>query len=502
MATLVGDLGDNTIIGGLEADFIEGKEGNDWLDGKGAGDVYKYNLGDGYDVIANADAHDKLLFGEGISRKNLLFIKDGSDLVIKINHCKGKVTVKDAFLFDFDYQGYIMFDDGSKLTASEITQSICAARLIYGSDDPETIYGTNENDYIDSLAGKDKVYGMGGNDIIHSCKDDDYLDGGPGKDFLQGCGGNDTYIVDNSGDIVDEKFDSGDDTVHAYANYTLAANIESLYLRGNAYEGMGNAQDNTILGNKHDNFLHGAEGDDIIYAKAGNDTIIGCYGNDKIYGGDGADKMIGYDGDDRYTVDNTGDKVVEQSDHGYDSVYSSVSYTLTDNVEKLTLTENALNAFGNDEDNLIYGNKEDNKINAGAGNDVIYDYSGSDVYEFFNYSGCDTIYNKNKSTDDFDTIRFGYDISKEEIAFFEKGSDLVIRYNTGHEVRIKNYDSASSANARIEAVQDGSYLTDDDVGSIVANLAAYQADNGIEFNNAEEVAQDPGAMNLIAGYWN
>ncbi len=519
MAVLNGDSGNNNIIGCIENDYIEGKKGNDWLDGKGGADIYKYNLGDGYDTIVNSDAYDKLLFGEGITKKNLLFIKDGNDLVIKVNHCKGKITVKEAFLFSADHHGSIMFADGSKLTAPEIAGMISATKLIYGSNVPETIYGTAENDYIDSLDGKDKIYGKEGNDIIHSCKKDDTLDGGPGADFLQGCGGNDTYMLDNFGDIVDEKPNSGIDTVKSIVDHTLAANVEYLYLTGTALKGFGNEENNNIYGNKYNNFLHGMQGDDVIYAKDGNDTVIGCYGNDKIYGGKGADSMIGNDGNDRYTVDNAGDEVIEAANEGYDSVYASINHTLADNIEKFSLTGNAVKGVGNSLDNLMYGNTQNNYLNGGGGNDkifdyagddtihgcrgndVIYDYGGSDVFEFCEYSGRDAIYNKNKNLTDFDTIRLSGNINKNQVAFFEDGSDLMLRYNPGQEIRVKYYNLPGRNIDKVEIAQDGSYLTDADINSIVSDLAMYQADNGKEFNSAEEVANDPDAMNLIAAYW-
>ncbi len=521
MATLIGDLGENTIIGGTENDYIEGKEANDWLEGKEGFDTYKYNLGDGYDIIADSDKQGKLLFGEGITRDNLLFIKDNNDLVIKVNHCKGKVTFKDAFLFDIkDHAGYIMFADGSILTAPEIENLICATQLIYGSDEPETIYGTAQNDYIDSLDGKDKVYGGLGNDIIHTCKKDDYLDGGPGKDFLQGCAGNDTYIVDNFGDIVDEWPGWDIDTVYSYVDHTLADNVENLYLMASARKAMGNSSNNNIYGNEQDNFLHGNEGDDVIHAKDGNDTIIGCYGDDEMHGGKGADSMIGYDGDDLYVVDNFGDKVVEAVGGGNDTVYASVDHKLADNVENLTLKDTAITAIGNSQNNLIYGNDQNNYVNAGAGNDKIYDYvgddtirgcrgddeiydyGGSDVFEICACAGKDTIYNEDKSTGDYDVIRLVGNINKDQIAFCENDSDLMIRYNRGHEVVVKDYKNPAKRIERLELAKDGSYLTPSDVNSIVNDLSAYQADAGVQFDNAEQVAHNPDAMNMIAAYWN
>ncbi|PJC02770.1 MAG: hypothetical protein CO071_01415, partial [Gallionellales bacterium CG_4_9_14_0_8_um_filter_59_50] len=61
-------------------------------------------------------------------------------------------------------------------------------------------------------------------------------------------------------------------------------------------------------------------------------------------------------------VDNTGDLVIENLAEGSDLVKSSITYTLTDNVENLTLTgiagqtHPAIDGAGNVLDNVIVGN--------------------------------------------------------------------------------------------------------------------------------------------------
>lgn len=129
---------------------------------------------------------------------------------------------------------------------------------------------------------------------------------------------------------------------------------------------------------------------DYIFAAAGNDTMNGNGGNDILVGGTGADKMRGGDGDDRYSVDNQGDKITENSGEGTDSVTSSVSLTLSANVESLTLTGTGdLYGYGNSRANTLVGNDGVNILRGYGGKDVLnggYDADtllggrGDDVY--------------------------------------------------------------------------------------------------------------------------
>jgi Ca2+-binding RTX toxin-like protein len=77
------------------------------------------------------------------------------------------------------------------------------------------------------------------------------LDGGGGADTMNGGLGDDTYVVDNVGDVVIESSATGGaDTVESSVSYTLGSTLELLTLTGgNAINGTGNAQGNTLIGN-------------------------------------------------------------------------------------------------------------------------------------------------------------------------------------------------------------------------------------------------------------
>lgn len=211
--------------------------------------------------------------------------------------------------------------------------------------------------FADSLTGNalaNRLEGGTGNDT---------LDGGAGADTLVGGLGNDTYTVDQAADVVIEQAGEGTDLVKAAVTFTLPDAVENLTLTGTlANSGTGNALANSLVGNAAANHLTGLDG------------------NDTLDGGLGADTLAGGLGNDTYKVDNLADLVIENANEGTDLVSASVSFTLSANVENLTLTGTAAtDGTGNALANSLLGNAAANHLHGLDGNDTLDGGLGADT---------------------------------------------------------------------------------------------------------------------------
>ena len=145
-----------------------------------------------------------------------------------------------------------------------------------------------------------------------------------------------------------------------------------------------------------DDILVGTDGNDKFDGLAGSDKIIGKKGNDILNGGAGADTLDGGYGSDTYYVDNKGDKLIEFTGAGIDTVYSTINYILKPNFENLTLlgahnlkgTGNFLGNIltGNTGKNILNGNQGNDILNGGLADDVLTGGPGNDKFQLTNFS--------------------------------------------------------------------------------------------------------------------
>jgi Ca2+-binding RTX toxin-like protein len=358
--TINGNGGNNKLDGKANADILAGKAGNDtyWVDA--AGDVVSEAVGEGEDRIYTTVSY-ALGAGQEIEHLTVLDPNSGSNLDLTGNGFDNDLVgnagnnVIDGQVGGDTMRGllgndtYVVDDDGDsvKENVGEGTDTVLSSITESLAKNVENLTLTgvgNINGTGNGLA--NTVVGNAGNNV---------LDGSGGADALQGGLGDDTYILDNSGDAVSEAAGEGTDTVKTGMTYVLGNNLENLILTGTGnYDGTGNGLDNTLQGN------------------AGNNTLNGM---------GGADTMKGGLGNDDYVVDNIGDVIVEGGGDGNDRVQSSVTYTLGNNVEELTLT-GALNrnGTGNGLVNILRGNTGNNILDGMGGADTMKGDLGDDTY--------------------------------------------------------------------------------------------------------------------------
>jgi trimeric autotransporter adhesin len=350
-AVLDGGGGNDMLLGGAGSDTLRGGIGADTLHGGAGADTYVFNLGDGRDTVLETRGNQTTgqiqgltadtLQLNGMLAGELLIAQDSDNLTL--THINGRDQVTVAHWFAQDGEQHQL--DTLTLNGG-VSYDLHTLQLGGVADD--TLTGTASNDIL---------VGGAGNDMLTAAQGNDWLDGGIGADQMTGGLGDDVYVVDNVLDTVIESANEGTDIVHSSVTYTLSANVENLVLMGAAaINGTGNALNNVLTGNSAANTLAGGLGDDV------------------------------------YMVDNNSDAVIENVGEGVDIVRSSVSWTLSANVENLVLTGNAaINGIGNALGNVVTGNSADNTLDGGAGVDTLNGGLGSDTYKFGFGSGHDAV---------------------------------------------------------------------------------------------------------------
>ena len=380
--TLTGNSGANLLNGGTGADTLIGGLGNDTYVVDNANDVVTENASEGTDLVRSSISYvlganlenltltgAAAINGTGNDLNNALTGNSGANV---LTGGSGNDTLNggagaDTLIGGLGNDTYVVDNANDVVTenASEGTDLVQSSiSYVLGANlENLTLTGTaaingSGNDLNNALTGNSGANMLTGGD------GNDTLNGGVGADTLIGSLGNDTYVVDNAGDVVTESANEGTDLVQSSVTYTLSTDVENLTLTGTAaISGTGNELDNVLTGNTGANTLAGGEGHDTLNGGTGTDTLIGGLGNDI------------------YVVDNAGDVVIENADEGIDQVQSSVTYTLSTDVENLTLTGTAaISGTGNELDNVLTGNSGANTLNGGAGADTLVGGLGNDTY--------------------------------------------------------------------------------------------------------------------------
>ena len=279
-------------------DYITGNSGNNVLDGGAGADKLTGGLGDdtyyidntGDRIVESSDAtsggtdevFSSITFtlatyvenltltgsanidGTGNASDNMLTGNDGNNVL------DGKAG-NDTLIGGLGDDTYVLDVVGDTIVElpGEGTDTVKAAFSYSLANDLENLVLTGTGDFTGiGNAVNNTITGNVGNNI---------LDGGTGADTMSGGAGNDTYIVDNTGDIVNDFSNSGTDTILSSVTYTLVGRfVETLQLTGSAnINATGNSSANTLIGNTGNNSLTGGAAADIfLFQLASHADII------------------------------------------------------------------------------------------------------------------------------------------------------------------------------------------------------------------------------------
>lgn len=349
------------------------------------------------------------------------------------------------------------FADGTTLSMAEMIALAPPAPSFdpHNSDGNLTLIGTPDDDTL---------IGQNGDDV---------LDGGAGADTMLGGYGNDTYSVDDTGDVVTEYVDEGDDLVNSAVTYRLTENVEHLTLTGvEAIDGTGNALSNILTGNAAANVLSGDAGHDTLRGMAGDDTLHGGAGNDRLFGNRGNDTLQGMAGNDRLHGGRGNDRLRGMA--------------------------------GND---TLYGGRGNDGLWGMAGNDSLTGGQGNDTYRFSRGDGADTIndYDAMDANPDVygeatDVIDITGDVAHDQLWFTRSGNDLLMQViGTADRMTIQGWYNGSAYQVEEIHAGDGYQLMNDQVDQLVQAMAAFAppASGELNLSGSYRADLDP----VIAANW-
>lgn len=452
---LFGGEGNDNLNGEAGEDFLDGGTGADSLNGGSGNDSYFFDRGYGTDLISDYDVTagnlDAVLFADTILPRQVMALRDGNNLLLRLDSGADKLIISDYFKVPECRVEEVRFGDG---TVWDRTAFEANGKEIRGTENDDNLIGFETNDVIKGFGGDDRLYGVNGedileggkgNDILYGEAGEDILDGGAGTDSLDGGTGNDTYLFGNH---------YGTDTITEYD--TTAGNVDKIQFAADilpkdaaaAREGNNlvlsliKGGDRLILSNyfsaphyrveraefadgtvwDQETFkeevteIKGTEADEVLAGFDTNDTMRGFGGDDVLHGNMGEDTLDGGKGNDRLF-----------GDAGNDVLFG---------------------AEGND---MLAGAEGSDCLDGGAGTDHLDGGLGSDIYLFGRGYGEDTISESDPAMENQDTVQLGDSILPDEVKAVREGTSLVVSIGNGTDrLIISNYFYSSKC--RIEKI--------------------------------------------------
>lgn len=308
-------------------------------------------------------------------------------------------AVQDLFYNSFARLGFDLtgaggaYDFGAQITDSTAVsvnaQSVTSGVKLRATANADILTGSSFADTLKGAAGNDTITGGGGVDELNGGAGNDRFTLNGAKGLVDGGADIDTVVSGNLGNYVFSNVEILDTAsvkataaqLSAFSTIMNSANSLGeleFYLRGAG----GSIDFATRVGAGYSLYVSAEDAYAGVNVKGGvlDDIIRGSSFNDTLDGGFGVDVLFGGLGDDIYYTDGD-DAVAETGNAGVDTVYSSGSYTLAENVENLVLSgTGAIDGKGNNGANRIIGNDAANDIDGGLGADRMRGLGGDDRY--------------------------------------------------------------------------------------------------------------------------
>jgi len=394
--------------------------------------LYSLQLGGGFTDI---DAGDTLHYTASLS--------DGSVLPLWLT-LNSETGLLETSAVTENIGSYVIDVTATDVAGASVTDAFLFA---VESSENQTLTGvSNKNDVLIGSWGDDTIVGNSGDDILDGMAGDDYLQGDEGKNIYRFGLGYDHDDIEN----YDYYYS------YSWANDTLQ-------------------------------LVNGMNLENITYIKSGNHLILESE--------DGADTLrirnLFHINKGRYQVANV------QVDNGpilsLITHLNNVRLTLRGTDGNDTLDAKLSNDYylqGLGGDDSLDGYTGNDIFEGGRGNDTIVDDNGSNTFVFNLGDGQDTINVLDRYSHYTNKIKFGENITLNDLAFSFSGNNLMINVgSTGEHIKVYNWIRENNYTSwQIELIEffDGSQL---DLKAYVldANLEAY---NATEYPNPEDLDGD------------
>lgn len=466
----LGTPGEDTIIGGLDDETIEGAGGVDLLDGRTGSDSYVWRKGDGNDLVQDSGGSSTALSEP--DRIDLVDVDGLDDIAFSRQNGTSNILqmtiLETGEILTLTGIERIRFSDGAAIDITDVLSSLPfegtgGVDSLEGDNNDNTLQGGPDDDLLNGFAGADTyVWARGdGNDTIEE-KRTIFVGGGEGDEGgmavdvpidsnndrlrLDGVLAAEVQLTRPAGtdDLVVTIIDTGESITIIGQFAAPLRGIEAIELTDGVIGRIdiyGTIGGETVVGDGSDGTLSGSFGPDLFELTAGNETVETGSGRDTIIiaPGGGIDRIEGFErGQGGTRIDFTGAPFAD-----FDTLLAAASETpegiaidlgggnqlilvglvLSDlEPEQFGFARPAIEGTDAGED--LFGSILDDEILAGDGNDLVDGLAGDDTIEAG--EGDDVVFYSGASTD-FLITRNGTETIVEDInpADGDEGRDII-----------------------------------------------------------------------------